>query len=84
MRRTLGTGDDVFGCGGETHRAQMLGDLVGTAGGVVGDVQRAGGDGRQGVDGAGRGFVAAEYGAVEIEKQAIVFLHKGGHVSRAP
>jgi hypothetical protein len=46
----------------------VLGDFGRSAGGVVGDEQDAGADYRERVDGAGRGFVAAEDRAVKIEK----------------
>ncbi len=80
----LGTGDDVVGLGGETHVAQVLGDLCGPAGGVVGDVERPRADRRERLDGAGGRFVPAEHGAVEVQKQAIMFLRKGAHVRQAP
>jgi hypothetical protein len=46
----------------------MLGHLGGSAGGVVGDEQCPGTDYCEGFDGAWRGFVAAEDGAIEVEK----------------
>jgi hypothetical protein len=46
----------------------VLGDFGRSAGGVVGDEQRPGADYRQGIDGARRGFMAAEDGAVEVQE----------------
>ena len=76
----LCTGDDVVGLCAEPHGTQVLGNLIGCARGVVGDVQGASGHRSERVDRARRGFVTPEHGAVEVEKQAIVFLRKGCHV----
>jgi hypothetical protein len=84
VRRALGAGHDVIGLGGETHRVQMLGHLGRVAGCVVGDVQGAGPHGGEGLDRSGRGFLTAEHGPVEVEKQAIVLLYKCAHVNPAP
>jgi hypothetical protein len=46
----------------------MLGDFGRPAGGVIGDEQNARADYRECLDGADSGFMAAEDGAVEIEK----------------
>ncbi len=62
----------------------MLGHFGGSAGRVVGDEQGAGADCGEGLDGARRGFVAAEDGAVEVEEEAIMVLRKGTHVRPAP
>ena len=67
-RCALCAGDDIVGLGREPHSAQMLGDFGRSARGVVGDIQHAGSDRGEGFDGAVRRFVAAEHGAVEVEK----------------
>jgi hypothetical protein len=67
-RGALSAGDDVVGLGREAHRTQVLGDFGRSARGVVGHEQRPGADYGQSFDGARRGFMAAEDGAVEVEK----------------
>lgn len=57
--------------------------IVGGAGGVVGDEQFANLRGIEGVDGTFGRRVTAEHGAVQIEQQAIMLLHKGCHVRPA-
>jgi hypothetical protein len=64
----LCAGDDVAGVRSEAHVTQVLGDFGRSSGRVVGDEQDAGPDYRQGLDGAFGWFMAAENGAVEIEK----------------
>jgi hypothetical protein len=63
----LSAGDDVVRLGSEAHLMQVLGDFGRPAGGVVGDEQCPCAHYGQGIDGARRGFMAAEYGAVEIQ-----------------
>jgi hypothetical protein len=67
-RCALGAGYDIVGLRHEPHSAQMLGDFGRSTRGVVGDIQHAGADRGEGFDGAVRRFVAAENGAVEVEK----------------
>src|SRR4051794_25871380 len=66
--RALGAGDYVVWFSTEAHRRQMLGDFRWSSRSVVGDVQSAGTDYRERLDGAGSGFMATEDGAVEIEQ----------------
>ena len=70
--------------GREAQLLQVLGHLGRAAGRVVGDVQGARADGGQCFDRTFGGFMPAEHGAVEVEQQAIMFLHKRTHVSSAP
>jgi hypothetical protein len=64
----LRTGDDIVRVCGESHRTQVLGDLIRCAGRVVGHIQLARGDGRQRVYGTRRRLLAPKHSAVEIEK----------------
>ena len=77
--RGLGAGDDVVAAGGEAEIAQVRGDLVGAAGGVVGDVQLAGAHLHQRLYGAGGRSRAAEHRPVQVEQQAVVGPSQAGH-----
>ena len=66
--RALRARDDVVRFGCKAHRTEVLGDFSRPSGGVIGDEQDARADYRECLDGAGSGFMAAEDGAVEIEK----------------
>ena len=80
----LRAGDDIVGFRGEAQLTQVLGDLLGAAGRIVGHEQDPGFDGGQCLDGAVGGRMPAEHGAIEVEQQAIMLLRKGAHVRRAP
>ena len=80
MRGALGAGHHIVGFGRKTHVVQVLGDLVGTAGRIVGDEQRTSTNGSERFDGAAGGFMAAEDRAIEVDEKAVMFLRKRAQV----
>ena len=80
MRGALGAGDNVLAGDGEAEVAQVRGNFVGAARGVVGDKQLAAAHLVQRLHRALGGLAATEHRAVQVYQQAIIFLRNGFHL----